>query len=112
MISAVVGATTDVSKYGFKVLKHLLEAGEDIVPVNPKGGVILGLDVYTDLAAIPGGVDRVIFVVPPKVTRKVLEDVKALGIKHVWMQPGSESTEAVDFCEKHGIECVQACIMR
>ncbi|MFO7710545.1 MAG: CoA-binding protein [Candidatus Woesearchaeota archaeon] len=111
MISAVVGATTNASKYGYKVVKHLLDIGEDVVPVNPKGGNLMGLEVYPDLASIPDGVDRVIFVVPPKVTEKVLEDVKALEIKEVWMQPGSESQAAVDYCEENGIKCVRACIM-
>lgn len=111
-VYAVVGATTDVNKYGYKVLKDLVDNGFHAVPVNPKGGRILGMEVYPDLGSVPEGVDVVIFVVPPKVTEKVIEDVRALGVRHVWMQPGSGSDKAIDYCKNHGIECVHdACIM-
>jgi len=51
-------------------------------------------------------------VVPPEVTEMVLTEVKMLGIKKVWMQPGSESAHAIAYCKANGIECVHdACIM-
>jgi predicted CoA-binding protein len=54
----------------------------------------------------------VIFVVPPQVTEKVLEEVRDLWIKNVRMQPGAQSSQAISFCEKCGINCVHdACIM-
>jgi predicted CoA-binding protein len=54
----------------------------------------------------------VIFVTQPKVTEKVLEEVKILGIKNVWLQPGAQSDEAIEFCKKNTIECIHdACIM-
>ena len=34
-------------------------------------------------------------VVPPAETKRVVEDCARLGIKHLWMQQGAESDEAV-----------------
>ncbi|RKY31265.1 MAG: hypothetical protein DRP74_05280 [Candidatus Omnitrophota bacterium] len=39
--------------------------------------------------------DLVITVTPPEITEKVVEDCKELGIKSIWMQPGSDSKEAI-----------------
>jgi len=51
-------------------------------------------------------------VVPPKVTEKIVEECKDLGIKRVWMQPGSESEKAIKFCEEHGINVTyNACFL-
>jgi len=54
----------------------------------------------------------VVTVVPPNVTEEIVKECARLGIKHVRMQPGSESDEAVKFCQNNGIEAVTACIMR
>lgn len=109
---AVVGASNDPEKYGHKVLKYLIGKGQRAIPVNPKEKKILGLDVSADLSGIKEEIDEVVFVVPPKVTEKLLLEVKDLGIKKVWLQPGSESIKAIEYCDKHAIECVHdACVM-
>lgn len=109
---AVVGASSNPEKYGHKVLKDLLKAGYKAIAINPKGGQILEQPVYPTLADYPDEIDVVVFVVPPKVTQKVLDQVVQLGIKQVWMQPGSESQAAIDFCQQHQIKVQsQACIM-
>lgn len=109
---AVVGATSNKDKFGYIVSKDLLDKEYDIVLINPKGGEILGKKVYTSLKEVEGKIDVVTFVVPPKIALEILKEVKELGIKKVWMQPGSESGEAITFCSENGIECIHnACIM-
>lgn len=109
---AVVGASSDEEKYGYRALKDLLTGGYKVFPVNLKGGEILEQKVYKNLSAIKDRVDVVIFLVPPIVTLEVLAEVKSLGIKKVWFQPGSESDEAENFCKNNNIEYIsKACIM-
>ncbi|MDH5439134.1 MAG: CoA-binding protein [Candidatus Bathyarchaeota archaeon] len=39
-------------------------------------------------------------------------ELGALGITKVWMQPGSESEKAIEYCEANGIDVVYGvCIM-
>ena len=59
---AVVGASSNPRKQGYKYLELLLQFGfkGKIYPVNPQGGTILGLDVYSSVTAIPEAVDYVI----------------------------------------------------
>jgi len=111
-VYAVVGASKDESKYGHKVLADLQGAGYRVVPVNPNADEVLGLKAYPSLRDMPERPDVVVCVVPPEVTERVVEEAASLGIKKVWMQPGSSSEEALRKCEEHGIGCVHdACVM-
>lgn len=111
-IYAIVGASNNIEKYGYKVLKDFLEWWYKVIPINPNEKEILGKKVYPTLSATKQKIDVVIFVTPPIVTEKVLEEVKELKIQNVWMQPWAESNVAIEFCEKNWIECIHnACIM-
>lgn len=109
---AVVGASRDKEKYGYKVLMDLVKAGYEACAVNPSCDEVDGVVCYPDLASLPWKPELVITVVPPKATEKVVRDAGEAGITRVWMQPGSESPEAITFCEENGIEIMHdACIM-
>jgi uncharacterized protein len=111
-VVAVVGASRDPEKYGYRVLMDLKKAGYEAYGVNPTVDDIEGVPCYPDLASLPHKPELVITVVPPKVTEKVVKEAKEAGLDHVWMQPGSESDEASSYCEDNGIEYMRdACIM-
>jgi predicted CoA-binding protein len=109
---AVVGATADRSKFGNLVFHTLLDAGYRVYPVNPKGGELQGVPVYPSLADLPELPEVVDTVVPPAVTEQIVQEMYALGLTRVWMQPGSESESAIRYCEEHAIQAVyDACAM-
>jgi len=108
---AVVGVSDDASKYGHKIFRDLLKAGYPVKGVNPKGGFVLGQNIYKSLAEIETRPDLVITVVHPAVTEKVVEECNALGIKTVWMQPGSDSEAAAAKAKAYGIKTISACFM-
>lgn len=109
---AVVGASQNKEKFGYKVFKNLVMRGFELVPVNPKGGELLGFKVEEKLENVSRVIDVVIFVVPPVVSNEVLKSVEKLSINKVWFQPGTYDLNGIDFCEEHNIEFVKdACIM-
>ena len=92
---AILGASADRAKFGNKSLRAHAQAGYDVYPVNPKGGVIEGRPVYRSLADIPlAHLDRVSIYLPPPVALAALEDIAAKGAGEVWFNPGSDSREA------------------
>ncbi|MBI4335493.1 MAG: CoA-binding protein [Candidatus Omnitrophica bacterium] len=108
----VVGVSDKEEKYGFKIFKSLIEAGFNISGVNPKNGEILGRKIHRTLEEIQPVPDLVITVVPPSVTEKIVQDCKEIGIKEIWMQPGSESEAAVKKAGEYGITVTyNACFM-
>ncbi|MEM2147298.1 MAG: CoA-binding protein [Candidatus Bathyarchaeia archaeon] len=111
-VFAVVGASRDPKKYGYQVYKDLKSAGYRVYAVNPNTPEILGDKCYPSIENLPVKPDVVNVVVPPKVTETVVKTCKKLGITKVWMQPGSESENAIRFCEENGIDVVYgACVM-
>ncbi len=110
---ALVGATTNQDKYGYKVLKDLANAGYNIVGVNPKHEEIEGIKVYSSLKDVPQKPDVVIFVVPPEVGLKILDEIVALDIKKVWFQPGAESEQVRTKVQELRLEAMVdgSCIM-
>jgi predicted CoA-binding protein len=103
---AVVGASTDRSKYGNKVLRAYLQNQRDAVPVNPSAEEVEGIRAYHDLASVPDGIDAVSIITPPAVTEKVVAQALERGIKHIWMQPGAESPAAIAAAEKSGANVI------
>src|SRR5262249_46152485 len=66
---------------------------------------------YPSLSTLPEKVDGVVIVVHPQETEHVVRDVEAAGIQHVWMQQGSESENAIQYCREHNLseihgECI------
>lgn len=109
---AVVGASSDTQKYGYKVFKHFLDLGIKVFPVNRKGGTILGKKAFSSLSDIPGEIDLVIMVVPPQISEQVVKEIVSLNIEKVWFQPGSESVKAVEYCHDNGVLTqTDSCIM-
>jgi len=103
---AVVGASTDPSKYGNRIFRDLRGAGYTVYGVNARGGEIEGQGLYASLADLPEKPAVVDTVVPPTVTEQIVRQCAELGLTRVWMQPGSESEAAVEFCGEHGIGVV------
>ncbi|MDD5591591.1 MAG: CoA-binding protein [Dehalococcoidales bacterium] len=101
---AVIGATDNTGKYGYKIFQSLKSRGYKVYPINPRLREIEGTRCYSKLACIPAQVDVVDFVVPPSVTEAVLKECEDLGITRVWLQPGSESEAAIDFCHRRNIK--------
>lgn len=101
---AVVGASTDRSKYGNKVLRCYQQAGKaPVYPVHPKEREIEGLAAYPSLTALPERPRAVSIITPPKITEAVVEECATLGIRHLWMQPGAESPRAIERCRELGL---------
>jgi predicted CoA-binding protein len=103
---AVVGASRDRDKYGNKVLRAYLQRQRAVYPVNPKVSEIEGLTAYPDLASLPEPVHGVSIVTPPAVTEQVVAQAAAAGIRHIWIQPGGESLEAIRLAEQLGINLI------
>ena len=105
-VFAVVGASRDPKKYSYQVCRDLKTAEYEVYAVNPSADEILGDRCYLDLKDLPMKPNVVDVVVPPRVTETVVKSCKELGIARVWMQPGSESEIAINFCEKNGIDVI------
>src|SRR6266542_4425575 len=63
---AVIGASAKPEKMGFQIFKNILDAGfgGQVIPVNPKGEVILGVPSVKSLDEIPSATDLAVVIIP------------------------------------------------
>lgn len=109
---AVVGVSRKSSKFGNVIYKELKKRGMNIYGVNPNMETVHGEKCYKNLCELKGKIDGIINVVSPAQTYQVVREAKDIGIKNVWMQQGSESEEAIKFCQENGInEVHKECIL-
>jgi predicted CoA-binding protein len=109
---AVVGASKNQEKYGYKITVRLMEAGKEVFPVNPGPGQINGVAFFPDLGSLPKLPDIVDLVVPPAIALNVVDECARVGIKRIWFQPGTRSAAALNRCLELGIEAVdESCVL-
>jgi predicted CoA-binding protein len=109
---ALAGASRTGKKMGNSILKELTNKGYKVYPVHPEAEKIDGVKCYPDLKSFPEKVSGLITVVNPEQTAKLVNEAAAAGIKNIWMQQGSQSNEAVEFCEKNKMNYVSnECIL-
>lgn len=115
---AVVGASTKEHTIGSDIMKRLQEYNFNgkIYPVNPKGGIIEGLQAYTSVLEIPGEVDLAIIVVNAKFVLSTIDQCHEKGIKGLCIitagskETGAEGAESekqlLAKVREYGMRCV------
>ena len=106
---AVIGASTDRSKFGNKAVRAYQQQGFTVWPVNPKQATVEGLPAFASVADVPARPDLVSVYLPPPVTLKVLPAIAAKGCDELWLNPGTESDEVLSEAEQLGLNVIQAC---
>lgn len=106
---AVVGATDNKEKFGYKIFKALKEAGYEVYPVNPGVDEVLGDKCYPALKDLPCVPEVVNVVVPPKVGEQIMNNCSELGIKNVWLQPGANAASVVERAKDLDLNVVDHC---
>ncbi|MGH2662194.1 MAG: CoA-binding protein [Actinomycetota bacterium] len=103
---AVVGISGDDTKAAHTVPRYLQRQGYRIIPVNPRGGEILGEKVFEKLAEVKEPVDVVEVFRPSEETPGVARDAVATGAKVLWLQEGISSDEAERIASQGGLKVV------
>ena len=78
---AVIGASTKEHTIGSDIMKRLQEYkfNGKIYPVNPKGGIIEGIQAYTNVTEIPDEIDLALIVVNAKFVLNTIDECHKKG---------------------------------
>ncbi|KAL3428492.1 CoA binding domain-containing protein [Phlyctema vagabunda] len=110
---AVVGASTDPSKFGHKIFTWYTQHALPVTPINPTAAQIKAFGAWPDLeqksfdtlpniSELPNPKETgVSIITPPRVTIEVLKEAKKLGIQSVWLQPGTFNDEVIQFANEN-----------
>lgn len=92
---ALVGASPDPTRDSHRVMGALLDAGYEVVPVNPGVDAVHGVPAVDELAAVPGRIDVVdVFRAPQHLPAVARAAVRRDDVAVVWNQYGLVSVEA------------------
>lgn len=121
---AVVGASQNPSKFGFKILSWYVSRSLPVIPVNPKEPEILGQTVVPSVKEILVALAKkqdidhhklshadglsISFLTPPSVTTSTLEEISSVPdyldlVKGLWFQPGSYDQAVLDKADAIGL---------
>jgi predicted CoA-binding protein len=104
---AVVGASPDPARASHGVTAYLVQAGYQVVPVNPLADEVLGLRCLSSLAELDGPVDLVDVFRRPEHCGEVAREAAAAGAGALWLQLGVVSPEARRIAEESGMDFVE-----
>lgn len=108
---AVLGVNQDPDSYANKIVRKCRQINKVTYPVNPKYNTLFGEAVFESLEKCPSIPDLVVFVVNPKIGIHYLEDIKGLGIKHIWLQPGTIDMDLLNEAQDLGLIPIEACVL-
>ncbi len=103
---AIFGACEDRGKIGYKILKRLARAGYQVYPINPRVAAIGPMRCYGNLDDTPEIPQVIVVALPPEYVMPVLQSAADHGVRRVWIQPGSESNDALTYASENGFSTV------
>ncbi len=105
---AMVGASSDPTKFSYGVLRVLHEQGFNMLPVNPSPDIseIRGLKVYDTLAQVDQSIDMVQVFRNSSALYGVAEEAIKVKAKVLWSQIGVFNEDAAKLAESFGLKVV------
>jgi uncharacterized protein len=103
---AIVGMSSDPQKASAFVASYLQHEGYRIIPINPRGGRVLGETIYPDLISVPVPVDIVDVFRPSPEAPGFARQAVAIGAKALWLQLRIVSFEAAEIAAAAGLDVV------
>lgn len=104
---AVVGASANTDKYGYKVFAWYHRHSLPVTGINPSTpSITVGSNSHSTVSSLRQLTDpkntSISIITPPKATFAVLKEARELGIPAVWMQPGAFNDEVLSFARNEG----------
>jgi uncharacterized protein len=108
-VVAVIGASSDRSKFGNKALRAFKAEGYTVVPVNPNEREVEGLPTFASVVDVPQAIDMATVYVPPEVGITLLDGFAKKQIPEIWINPGAENDELLVEAKKRKLNVIAAC---
>ena len=105
---AVVGASPKQWRPVYGVMRYLVGAGYDVIPVRPRDcDEVLGIPCVASLSEVDRPIDLVDVFRRVEFAPEVAREAAAVGAKAFWLQLGLRSPEARAIAEEAGMDYVE-----
>lgn len=99
---AVVGLSSNPSRTSYQVAEALLNAGYEIIPVNPTVDQVFGIKAVSDLSEVKGSIDIVNVFRRNEHLVEVAKSAAETNAKVFWTQLGLSDEEAYSIAKEAG----------
>jgi predicted CoA-binding protein len=106
---AVVGASSDRSKFGNKALRAFQAEGYRVIPINPNEREVEGIPTYPSVLDVPDAIDMATVYVQPHIVLQLLDEFERKQIKEIWVNPGADSDEVIAEARRRKLNAIFAC---
>lgn len=103
---AIAGVSRNKKKFGHILFKTAQEKGYQVIPINPHGGSIDGIQYVNSVLELPDDIHYLIIATHKRDTLRVIEEAISKGIRNIWIQNGCESAEAIKLAHENNINLV------
>jgi hypothetical protein len=106
---AVIGASSDRTKFSNKAVRAFARQGYIVIPIHPRESEVEGFKAYPSVLDVPGTIDMATIYLPPALGVKVVEEIAQKGIADVWINPGADGPDVVARARELGLKPTVAC---
>jgi uncharacterized protein len=103
---AIAGVSRNPKKFGYQVFNELVKKGYEILPINPKASSINDISCYPEIDSLPAGVESLLILTPKDQTDDILRKAINKGIKNIWVQQMSETSDTLKIAEEYQKEII------
>ena len=110
--TAIIGATTNPTRYAFIAAQMLVDHGHEIVPLGIKKGSVAGAEIL-DIRLLPtvDGIDTITMYLGPHNQPAWYDYLLGLKPNRIIFNPGTENYEFQKMATQSGIETEEACTL-
>ncbi len=80
---AVIGASDNPNKLGFRIVRNLIKQGKTVYPINPHISTLLDKKVYPTVKDVSEDISLAVIILSPKLILDIVDDCGAKGIKYI-----------------------------
>lgn len=107
----VLGASANPQRIAYQAVQRLQQKGHTVIPVNPKGRSVFGLDVKTSLSAVADPIDTLTMYIAPEHQTSLIDAIERLHPRRIIFNPGAENPAVYPRLERAGISVLEACTL-
>lgn len=105
-VIASVGVLAEPQTSGYQLASYQQSQGYKVIPVNPRGDMVLGHPAVSSVASIEGAVDIVNVLGHTQDVSGAADAAIQAGAKVLWLEPGAHDYEAEQRAKEAGLKVV------
>ncbi|MGE5787270.1 MAG: CoA-binding protein [Myxococcales bacterium] len=108
---AILGISSNPTRYAYRAAQRLLEKGHSVFGINPKLPKLEHVTVVAQVSELPANVHTLSVYVSPEKSLGLLAAIAQYGFSRVIFNPGSEQPALARELAQAGVEVVEACTL-